>query len=66
MLTMDLTFALYSMDGDTVCLDVVIFNDTLVEGDETFTVTLTLVSTDQGVTTGNNTTAITITDDEGL
>ncbi len=66
--TMMLTFPAGSMDGDdmTQCTDVNITDDSYFEGDETFTVTLTLLTTDQGVTTGNDMTTVTIIDDEGI
>ena len=65
MVSMNLTFLVGSMDGAMECLPVNIINDTLVEGDETLTVTLTLLTTGVGVTTGNNMTDLTITDNEG-
>ena len=48
------------------CVNFTIFDDVLFEGSETFTVTLTLLSTGLGVTTGNDTTTVTIIDNEGL
>ena len=39
-------------------------DDALFEGDETFTVGLTVVTS--GVMTGDDTTTVTITDDEGI
>ena len=61
-----LTFPAGSSDGDmSQCVDVTITEDTLVEGDEAFAVTLTLQTTGVGVTTGNSTTTVTITDNEG-
>ena len=63
---MILTFPVGSLDNDTQCLNVsIIDDDTALEGDETFTVTLTLLTTGLGVTTGNTMTTITITDNEG-
>ena len=58
---MNLTFLVGSTDNTTQCLPVTITDDTLVEGDEAFTVTLTLQTTGVGVTTGNNVTDLTIT-----
>ncbi len=60
-----LTFTTGSMDGSTQCLNVTITEDTLVEGDETFSVTLTLTPPEQAVTAENTTTTVTITDNEG-
>ena len=63
MTTMNLAFPISSMDNDIQCLNITIMEDTLVEGDETFAVTLT---TALGVTTGTDITIITITDNEGI
>ena len=63
MTTMNLTFPISSMDTDTECLNITIMEDTLVEGEETFTVTLT---TGLGVTTGTDVTTVTIMDNEGI
>ena len=41
MMSTNLTFPSGSMDNATQCFDVMITNDTLVEGDETFIVTMT-------------------------
>ena len=65
MISMNLTFLVGSTDNTAQCLPVTITDDTLVEGDEAFTVTLTLQTTGVGVTTGNNVTDLTITDNEG-
>lgn len=62
MTMMDFTFPMTSMDGATQCLDVMIMNDGLfLEGVKTFDVTLTLLTTGLGVTTGNDTTRVIIT-----
>ena len=63
MTTMNLTFPISSMDSDTQCLNLAIMEDTLVERDETFSVTLT---TGLYVTTGNDITTIIIIDNEGI
>ena len=54
-----------STNGTERCLGALTIDDTLVEGDETFTVTLTLVTTGVGVTTGNTMTTVTITENGG-
>lgn len=56
----------FIMDSMAECLDINITDDLLVEGNETFTVTLTLLTTDLGVVIENNMTVVTITDDEGI
>lgn len=60
---MTLTFLQGSMNGAMECLDVTIANDTALEGDETFAVTLTTSDTD--VMLGNNQTEVTISDEDG-
>lgn len=63
ILPMNFTFT----ENSTECLNMTIIDDTLVEGDEAFTVTLLLVTIDKGVTLGNTSTGlITITDNEGI
>ena len=59
--TMDLTFTGGSSMGAMMCLNVLIDDDNMAEGDEMFTVMLTLTST--GVELGR--TAIIINDNEG-
>ncbi len=56
----------FIMDSMAECLDINITDDLLVEGNETFTVTLTLLTTDLGVVIENNMTVVTITNDEGI
>ena len=58
-----LTFNATSPDGDMRCTNITIDDDTLIEGDETFTVDLTVTTPD--VMMGNAMTTVTITDDEG-
>jgi hypothetical protein len=60
-----LDFAVGSMPGDTHCINVSITDDSALEGDETFSVALMLTTSDPNVTLGNDTTAVTITDDDG-
>ena len=62
---MGFTISMNFTDNDTRCLDVTILEDPLVEGDETFTVTLTLLTPGLGVTTGDDITAVAVTDNEG-
>ena len=65
VMSMTFTISSGSTDGDmSECLDVSITDDALVEGNETFTVQL--VVTTAGVTTGNDMTTVTITDNEGI
>ena len=54
-------FPIGSMDGVEMCGSIMITDDTVFEGDETFTVTLT--SSDATVV--DSETMVTITDDEG-
>ena len=65
MMSTNLTFPSGSMDNATQCFDVMITNDTLMEGDETFIVTMTLRTTELGVTSSITTIRIRIIDDEG-
>ncbi len=59
-----LTFPASASDSDmTQCLDVNITDDAALEGDETFTVTLTTSET--YVMLGNNETEVTISDNDG-
>jgi hypothetical protein len=57
-------FGVGSMPGDTHCIYVLIFNDGALEEDETFNVALTLTTSDPNVMLGNDSTTITITDDD--
>ena len=63
MMASSLEFPAESDDGATQCIDVSIMEDTVFEGDETFTVTLS--STNPRVMLENDETTVTITDDEG-
>ena len=60
----DISFPEGSMDGDTLCINVSITDDMALEGDETFTVTLTVTATGDA-TVGNTMTTVTITNDDG-
>ena len=60
-----ITFSVGSIDAEAQCLNVTIIEDALVEGNETFFVTLTLLTTELNVTTENDVTVVTITDNEG-
>ena len=63
---MNLTFAVNSTDGAMQCLDVNITDDSLVEGNEMFTITPALVTIGLGVRLDNDTiTTIAIIDNEG-
>jgi hypothetical protein len=58
-----MAFSVGSQDGDTRCMDIPIVDDGALEGNETFTLTLT--TSDPDVMLGNDVTTITIIDDEG-
>ena len=64
-LSTSLEFPAGSPEGTTRCLNITINEDTLIEGNETFSVMLTLISTELGVTMGNSITTVTILDNEG-
>ena len=57
-----LTFPTGSVAGDMQCVNISIVDDVVFEGDETFTVTLTV--TTPGVMEGNTLTIVTIRDDD--
>ena len=61
--SMEISFPEQSMDGNILCINVSIVDDTALEGDETFTVSLTVTS--GGTIVGNNMTTITIIDNDG-
>ena len=62
--SMNLTFNAGDGNAAERCLRVTINPDTLIEGPEVFTVSLSLVTTDMGIAIGNTTTTtVTITDD---
>ena len=57
---MDLVFTAGTSNGTMQCINVTIIDDSLVESNETFTVTL--ITSNSVVELGNNLTTITITD----
>ena len=59
----DEVFPSGSTDSDTVCVDIAILDDNAVEGNHSFTLTLT--TSDPDVMLGNNVTVITITENDG-
>ena len=59
----DEVFPSGSNNGDTVCVDITILDDIAVEGNHSFTLTLT--ASDPDVMLGNNVTVITITENDG-
>ena len=62
---MNVVFSANSGTGASSCLPVTISDDDLIEGDEIFTVSLGLVTTEVGISLGTQqTTTVTITDDE--
>ena len=64
--SMDLVFTAGTSNGTMQCMDVALYGDSLFEGDETFTVTLTLNQPSYTVVLGNNMTTITILDNDGM
>lgn len=58
---MDFTFAGGTPVGTSVCLNVTIIDDNIIENDETFTVTLSLLSTGEQI----GQTTVNILHDEG-
>ena len=62
--SIDVSFAEGSMDGATQCINVFITDDMALEGDETFTVSLTVTATGDA-TVENTMTTVTITNDDG-
>lgn len=65
MMITNLTFPANSSSGDMECLNVTIIEDTLLEGDETFTVSLELLTIGKGVQLGNSVVVVSIVDNEG-
>ena len=61
---MDLVFTAGTSNGTLQCINVTIFDDSLVEPNETFTVTLAV--SNSVVELGNNLTTITITDTDSM
>ena len=64
-LSLPLSFSSGSGDGAQVCALVDIFSDNLVEGEEDFAVTLSLVTSTASLSLGNKVTVVTLTDDSG-
>ena len=62
---MALAFPLGSSDGDTVCTNVTIASDGLVECEEDFTVEVILGTVEDNFDIGNNSTFVTLTDNDG-
>ena len=63
MATMDVSFSVGSSSGDMECLNINITDDHVLEGDETFTVTI--VSYPSSVVPGNVQSIVSIIDNEG-
>ena len=61
--SMDVVFPVGTSNGGMQCIGVIIIDDSEMEGDETFAVTLTTLSS--AVTLGNAVTTITITANDG-
>lgn len=64
-LTRNLTFAPGSGDGALMCSSVTVLEDDVVEGEEDFRTTLSLVTTRTSLTLGNSATNVTLADDDG-
>jgi hypothetical protein len=64
-LSTSLTFAPGSSDGALMCPSIAIVPDTVIEDEEDFSVTLSLVTTGASLSLGNNVTAVTHIDDDG-
>ena len=62
--TQTLIFTIGSNSGDTLCIDVAIYDDTIVETDQTFTVEI--INTPLVVVPGEQATTVTIIDDDGM
>ena len=62
--TQTLIFTIGSNSGDTLCIDVAIHDDTIVETDQTFTVEI--INTPLVVVPGEQATTVTIIDDDGM
>lgn len=60
--TMNVIFPTNTMDGDMACVDISTFNDLFLEGNETFTVTTTLVASPVSLEIGQ--TQVIILDEE--
>lgn len=60
---MNLGFPASSSNGDTQCIDIMIVDDSAVEGNETFSVVLTTF--EPSVLLGIDRTEVTITDNDG-
>lgn len=54
------------MDSDPACVQIEVHNDVVLEFDETISIALTHLSPATGVTVSQNTTVVTIVDDEGM
>lgn len=61
--SMAVNFAVGSKDGNMQCVNVAITDDSVLEGDEIFIVSLTVTTGDH--TLGNAATIVTIIDDDG-
>lgn len=59
------TFSDGDVSGDTVCIDVTIMEDMLVECEHSFSVLLNLVTANRNIMSGNRETEVTITDNDG-
>ncbi len=64
-ISMLLSFISGSTDGDRVCVNITVFSDLLVECEEDFTVMLTLNTIEDNLLLENNSTFVTLMDNDG-
>ena len=60
------TFGPGTSEGIVMCISVAVFVDGLVESDEEFSITFEVVTNGSSISSGNDVTAVTLTDSEGL
>ena len=61
----NLTFAAGSGDGALMCLSVIVLEDDVIEGEEDFSITLSLVTSRTSLSLGNSVMNVTLTDNDG-
>lgn len=64
-LSIPLTFAPGSGDGALMCFPVEVVSDNKAEGEEEFSITITMVTAGASLSLGNNVTTVILTDDDG-
>ena len=60
------TFGPGTSQGIVMCVSVAVYVDSLVESDEEFSIMFEVVTTGSSISTGNDVTAVTLIDSEGL